>query len=195
MPIVYLHNDTHCDELADLLSLFEQLIGTWIHINIRYFKISQHCTGISTCILIFLWPTTSHWFQFSQHASMPYHIMACHLSPLKNIFENSSCMLHHLGPCHIFLLKNLENHLMPHHLSLLKNNSKNSRSMLHHLMPCHISPLNNNSKTSRKIYYNSLRVINGEFSQHASMPRQLSPLKNNSKNFRNIYFSKLVPQL
>jgi hypothetical protein len=36
------------------------------------------------------------------------------------------------------------------------------------------------------MYYNSLRVINGEFFQHGSMPHHLSPLKNNSKNSRKI---------
>jgi hypothetical protein len=44
------------------------------------------------------------------------------------------------------------------------------------------------------MYYNSLRVINGEFSQQTSMPRHLSPLKNNYENYRKIYFFKLVPQ-
>jgi hypothetical protein len=56
-----------------------------------------------------------------------------------------------------------------------------------HLITYHISPL--------KMYYNSLRVINGEFSQHASMPRHLSSLKNNFENSRKIYLSKLVTQL
>jgi hypothetical protein len=42
---------------------------------------------------------------------MPHHI-----SPLKNIFENSSTTSHHL---------------IPHHLSPLKNNYKNSRKSLH----------------------------------------------------------------
>jgi hypothetical protein len=40
--IVPPHNDTHIDKLADPLSLFEQLIGMWIHVNIRYFEILQH---------------------------------------------------------------------------------------------------------------------------------------------------------
>jgi hypothetical protein len=62
-----------------------------------------------------------------------------------------------------------------------------------HLMP-HFS-IENNSRNSRKIYYNSVKIINGEFSQHASMPHHLSALKNNSKNSRKIYFPKLVPQL
>jgi hypothetical protein len=35
------------------------------------------------------------------------------------------------------------------------------------------------------MYYNSLRDINGEFSQHASMPHHLSPLKNNYENYRS----------
>jgi hypothetical protein len=55
--------------------------------------------------------------------------------------------------------------------------------------------IENNLKNSRKINYNSVRVINGEFSQHASMPYHISPLKNNYENSRKIYFSKLVPQL
>jgi hypothetical protein len=83
------------------------------------------------------------------------------------------------------------------HISLFKNNSENLRSMTHQLMQRHISPLKNNSKNSRKLphpishfsiekyfkknsrkmYCNSLRVINDEFSQHASI-HHLSPLKN-----------------
>jgi hypothetical protein len=44
------------------------------------------------------------------------------------------------------------------------------------------------------MYYNSLKVINDEFSQHASMPLHLtsyhiSPLKINYENSRKIYFS------
>jgi hypothetical protein len=35
------------------------------------------------------------------------------------------------------------------------------------------------------MYYNSLRDINGEFSQHASMPHHISPLKNNYENYRS----------
>jgi hypothetical protein len=50
------------------------------------------------------------------------------------------------------------------------------------------------------MYYNSLRVINDEFSQHASMPRhlmlrQISLLKSNFEKSRKIYFFKLVSQL
>jgi hypothetical protein len=50
------------------------------------------------------------------------------------------------------------------------------------------------------MYYNSLRAINSEFSQHGSIPRHLMsrrifPLKNNSKNYRKIYFFKLAYQL
>jgi hypothetical protein len=37
--------------------------------------------------------------------------------------------------------------------------------------------------------YNLLKVINGEFSQHASMPRHLPPLKNNSENSKKYFFS------
>jgi hypothetical protein len=52
-------------------------------------------------------------------------------------------------------------------------------------MPHYPSPLKNNSENSRKMYYNTLRVINGEFSQQGGlpshlMPRHLSQLKNNS---------------
>jgi hypothetical protein len=46
-------------------------------------------------------------------------------------------------------------------------------------MPHHLSSLKKNSKNSRKMYYNPLRVINGEFSQQAGLPHQLSQLKNN----------------
>jgi hypothetical protein len=42
--------------------------------------------------------------------------------------------------------------------------------------------LKNNSKNSRKIYYNSIRLINDELSQHANMLHHISSLKNNSKN-------------
>jgi hypothetical protein len=55
-------------------------------------------------------------------------------------------------------------------------------------MPHHISSLKNNSKNSIKMYYNSLWVINEEFSQHASMPHHISPLKNNSENSRKYIF-------
>jgi hypothetical protein len=37
--IVPPHNDTHKNELADPLSLPEQLINMWIHVNIWYFEI------------------------------------------------------------------------------------------------------------------------------------------------------------
>jgi hypothetical protein len=101
---------------------------------------------------------------------------------------------------------------MPHHISPLKNNSENSRAChvtSHHvtfviwklilkiqenqLILCHISPLKNNSKNSRKIYYKSLRVINGESPQHASMSchpmsPHISPLKNNSENSKKYIF-------
>jgi hypothetical protein len=43
------------------------------------------------------------------------------------------------------------------------------------------------------MYYNSLRIINGKFSQHANMARQLSQLKNISENSRKNIFLKLVP--
>jgi hypothetical protein len=65
------------------------------------------------------------------------------------------------------------------HISPLKNNSKNSRKSPHPIS--HFS-IENNFKNSRKISYNSQRVINGEFSQHVSIPHHISPLKNNSKN-------------
>jgi hypothetical protein len=89
--------------------------------------------------------------------------MSCHISPLKNISKISSSMPHQLMSRHPSPLKNnskksRKSPLMPHHLSLSKNNFKNSSSMLHY-----ISQLKNNSKNNRKIYYNSLRVINGEF--------------------------------
>jgi hypothetical protein len=38
------------------------------------------------------------------------------------------------------------------------------------------------------MYYNSLRVINGEFSQQTSMSRHLSPLKNNYENYKKCIF-------
>jgi hypothetical protein len=47
MPIVPLHNETHNDELADPLSIHEQLIGMWIHVKI-YFEILQHRARLST---------------------------------------------------------------------------------------------------------------------------------------------------
>jgi hypothetical protein len=63
-------------------------------------------------------------------------------------------------------------------------------------MPHHLSILKNNYKNSRKIYYNPLRVINEEFSQHADLSDHLSPLTNNSKNYRKMYFfCKVVPHL
>jgi hypothetical protein len=43
-PIVALHNDTHNDELADHLSLPEQLIIMQIYVK-RYFEIPQHRAG------------------------------------------------------------------------------------------------------------------------------------------------------
>jgi hypothetical protein len=45
-------------------------------------------------------------------------------------------------------------------------------------MPHYPSPLKNNSENSRKMYYNTLRVINGEFSQQggfAMSPHATSP--------------------
>jgi hypothetical protein len=62
------------------------------------------------------------------------------------------------------------------------------------LIPRHISPLENNLKNSTKMNYNSLSLINSDFSQYASMPhhlmsRHLSPLKNNFENSRKIFFS------
>jgi hypothetical protein len=80
--------------------------------------------------------------------------MSRYLSPLKNNYENSISMPHHIMSHHISLLKIIlkiqENHLMLHHLSLLKNNSKNLGNMSHHLMLCHISPLKSDSENSRK---------------------------------------------
>jgi hypothetical protein len=48
------------------------------------------------------------------------------------------------------------------------------------------------------MYYNSVRIINGEFSQHASMPHHLmschlSQLKNNSENSKKIFFLQTSP--
>jgi hypothetical protein len=123
-------------------------------------------------------------------------------------------MTHHLIPRRLSLLKMIlkiqEKHILPHHLSLLKNNSKNSRSMSHHIYPLKNnyknlrksphptshSSLKNNLINSRKIYYNSLQVINDEFSQHASNPNHLmshylSPLKNNSKKSRKYIFFQI----
>jgi hypothetical protein len=85
---------------------------------------------------------------------------------------------------------------MASHIFLLKNNSKNQAN---HLIPPHISPLNKIKKTLQKcIYYNSLRVINCEFSQHASISRHLmschiSPLKNKFESSRKIYFFQISP--
>jgi hypothetical protein len=45
------------------------------------------------------------------------------------------------------------------------------------------------------MYYDSLRVVNGEFSQHAGMPHHLSPLKNNSENSRKVYFFQISPSI
>jgi hypothetical protein len=126
--------------------------------------------------------------------------MSCHLSLLKNISKNLRSMSHHLMPHHLSPLKNnsknQENHLLPHHLSI-ENNCKNSKKITW----CHITFLYWKlilkiqgawhitssrvtflywkiiQKNSRKMYYNSLRVIDGEFSQHASMSGHLSPLK------------------
>jgi hypothetical protein len=80
---------------------------------------------------------------------------------------------------------------MPHHISPLKNNSENSRKSPH--PTSHFSIEKIIQKNYRKIYYNSLRVINDEFSQHAIMTRHmmshdLSLLKNNFENSRKIYF-------
>jgi hypothetical protein len=52
MFIVPSYNDTHGDELAEPLSLPEQLIDIWIHIK-RYFEIPQHRAGLSTSLLWF----------------------------------------------------------------------------------------------------------------------------------------------
>jgi hypothetical protein len=116
--------------------------------------------------------------------------MPQNLSSFKNNSENSNSMPHH----HFLLKNNSENlrnmlhHLMPRHISLFKNNSKNLRKLPH------ISPLKIIKKNSSKIYYNSLRVINGKKIQHVSMPchmmsRHLSHLKNNSENSIKIFFS------
>jgi hypothetical protein len=51
---------------------------------------------------------------------MQHHLMPCHLSSLKNIFENSKIMPHHL---------------MSRHLAPLKNSSKNSRNTPHATPP------------------------------------------------------------
>jgi hypothetical protein len=83
---------------------------------------------------------------------------------------------------------------MEHHISLFKNNSENLRSMTHQLMQRHISPLKNILKNSRKMYCNSIRIINDEFSQHASI-HHLSSLKNDFENSTKNIFPKLVPQL
>jgi hypothetical protein len=56
-------------------------------------------------------------------------------------------------------------------------------------MPCHIYPLKIIQKTLENIYYNTLKVINGEFSQHASMPRHLCQLKIILKNLENYIFT------
>jgi uncharacterized membrane protein YwaF len=54
--------------------------------------------------------------------------------------------------------------------------------------------LKNNSKNSRKIYYNSLRDINDEFSQQASMPLHVSPLKIILKTLEKIFF-QIIPSI
>jgi hypothetical protein len=54
--------------------------------------------------------------------------------------------------------------------------------------------LKNNFENSRKIYYNPLHIINGEFSQQVDlsghiMSRHISQLKNNFENYRkNVFF-------
>jgi hypothetical protein len=69
---------------------------------------------------------------------MPHHLMACHISSLKNISKKSICMSQHFMSHYLCPLKNnskiQENHLIPRHFSLLKNNSENSSSMSHHLL-------------------------------------------------------------
>jgi hypothetical protein len=54
------------------------------------------------------------------------------------------------------------------HISPLKNNSENRRESPD---PMSRLSIENNKKTLEKIYYNLLRIINDEFSQHVSMPR------------------------
>jgi hypothetical protein len=74
---------------------------------------------------------------------MSHHLIPCHLSLLKNIYENSRSMPHYLMPHHLSLLKNncknsIKSPLITSHFSL-KNNSKNLSSMPHHLMSYPIS--------------------------------------------------------
>jgi hypothetical protein len=85
----------------------------------------------------------------------------------------------------------MSHHIMPHYLSLLKIILKIQEKSPH--AKSHFS-IKNNLKNFRNMCYNLLKVINGEFSQHASMPRHLSPMKNSFENSR-IFFSKLVAQL
>jgi hypothetical protein len=59
---------------------------------------------------------------------MTHYLTPCHLSPFKNISENS---------------RNMPHHLMAHYLSLLKNNSKNLRKSPHARCLC---PLKNTSE-------------------------------------------------
>jgi hypothetical protein len=117
-------------------------------------KIQVACHIVSCHVTFLYWKIIQKIQKKSPHATY-------HLSLLKNNSKNLSSMPHHLMPCHIFywkiILKIQENHLIPRHISLLKNNSKTLNIY---------------------IYYNSLRVINDEFSQHVNMSHQLSPLKN-----------------
>jgi hypothetical protein len=47
-------------------------------------------------------------------------------------------------------------------------------AMLHHVMPYHLSPVKNNSKNSRKIYYNLVRVINLSTCRLVTSPHVMS---------------------
>jgi hypothetical protein len=140
--------------------------------------------------------------------------MSYHLSLLKNIYKNLRSMSYHLMSCYLSLLENNSKnsrkiaHVTSHFsietiiLKMKKITSCHVTFLYwkiilkiqgNHIITHHISPLKNNSKNSRKMYYNSIRVINSKLSQHTSMPHHLMPYhlslpKNNFENFKNKYF-------
>jgi hypothetical protein len=81
--------------------------------------------------------------------------MSCHLSPLKNNYENSSSKPHHL---------------MPHYLSFLKNNSKNSRKSLHATSPFSMVAT---IASPRSFYTEVVQHFYIYKTQHANMSPQL----------------------
>jgi hypothetical protein len=85
-------------------------------------------------ILIFLRPTTSYQFQFSQHISISHHLMSY---SLKNISENSSSISHHLMSCNISPLKNNTIYLYFYNpLQVIDFNFLNMQVC--HIISCHV---------------------------------------------------------